>query len=112
MRPAAPFAVSPDGTQIAYVAIARPENEEVAAGSGSIWIHDLALPEPRRLTSVEGNAYPFWSPDGRWLGFYSEGKLNKIEARGGPVVHLCEATTGRGGSWNEAGIIIFQQGLE
>jgi len=106
--PAAPFAVSPDGSQIAFVAVARPENEAVAAGSHSIWIRDLALSEPRQLTSVAGDSYPFWSPDGRWLGFYADGKLNKIEARGGPVVPLCEATSGRGGSWNDAGVIIFQ----
>ena len=107
--PASPFAVSPDGSQIAYVAIARPENEEAAAGSNSIWICDLALPEPRQLASTDGDAFPFWSPDGRWLGFFADDKLNKIEARGGPVVPLCEATDGRGGTWNDAGIIIFQR---
>jgi serine/threonine protein kinase/Tol biopolymer transport system component len=107
--PASPFAVSPDGSQIAYVAFARPENEETATGSNSIWIRDLALPEPRQLASADGDAYPFWSPDGRWLGFFANGKLNKIEARGGPVVPLCDATDGRGGAWNDAGIIVFQR---
>jgi Tol biopolymer transport system component len=107
--PASPFAVSPDGSQIAYVAIARPENEAAATGSNSIWIRDLGLPEPRQLAGADGDAYPFWSPDGRWLGFFADGKLNKIEARGGPVVPLCEATDGRGGTWNDAGIIIFQR---
>jgi hypothetical protein len=107
--PASPFAVSPDGSQIAYVATARPGNESTAAGSNSIWIHDLASPEPRRLASTDGDAYPFWSPDGRWLGFYANGKLNKTEARGGPVIPLCDATDGRGGTWNADGIILFQK---
>lgn len=107
--PASPFAVSPDGSQIVYVAIARPDNESTPAGSNSIWIRDLASPEPRRLTSTDGDAYPFWSQDGRWLGFFANGKLNKIEARGGPVIPLCDATTGRGGSWNADGIILFQR---
>ena len=107
--PASPFAVSPDGSQIAYVAIARPDNESNAAGSKSIWIGDLALPEPRRLADTDGDAYPFWSPDGRWLGFFANGKLNKIDARGGPVIPLCDATDGRGGTWNAAGIILFQR---
>jgi Tol biopolymer transport system component len=107
--PASPFAISPDGSQIVFVAVARPENEAAAAGANSIWIRDLALPEARRLASADGDAYPFWSPDGRWLGFFADGKLNKIEARGGPVVPLCEATDGRGGTWNEAGMIIFQR---
>jgi serine/threonine protein kinase/Tol biopolymer transport system component len=107
--PASPFAVSPDGSQVAYVAIARPDNESTAAGSNSIWVLDLASPEPRQLTNTDGDAYPFWSPDGRWLGFFANGKLNKIEARGGPVIPLCVATTGRGGSWNTDGIILFQR---
>jgi Tol biopolymer transport system component len=107
--PASPFAVSPDGSQIAYVAVARPGNDEAAAGSNSIWIRDLTLPEPRQLTTADGDAFPFWSPDGRWLGFFSNGKLNKIESRGGPVVPLCDATDGRGGSWNDDGVIIFQK---
>ena len=107
--PASPFAVSPDGSQIAYVAIARPDNESTAAGSNSIWVHDLASPEPRRLASTDGDAYPFWSPDGRWLGFFANGKLNKTEARGGPVIPLCDATDGRGGTWNADGVIVFQR---
>jgi len=107
--PASPFAVSPDGSQIAYVAIARPDNESAAAGSKSIWICDLALPEPRRLAGTDGDAYPFWSPDGRWLGFFANGQLNKIDARGGPVIPLCDATDGRGGTWNADGIILFQK---
>lgn len=107
--PASPFAVSPDGRQIAFVAIAGADNEKAPAGSNSIWIRDLASPEPRQLAATDGEAYPFWSPDGRWLGFYANGKLNKIEARGGPVVPLCDATTGRGGTWNESGTIVFQR---
>jgi Tol biopolymer transport system component len=108
--PASPFAVSPDGGRIAFVACARPENEELAAGTNSIWIRELALPESRLLAGADGDAYPFWSPDGRWIGFFANGKLNKIEARGGPVVPLCEATgDGRGGTWNDAGVIVFQR---
>ena len=107
--PASPFAVSPDGSRIAFVAFARPGNENVAAGTNSIWIRELASAESRQLASSDGGAYPFWSPDGRWLGFFANGKLNKIEARGGPVVPLCDATNGRGGTWSDNGTIIFQR---
>ena len=107
--PASPFAVSPDGSRVAFVAVARPENETIAPGSNSIWIRDLALPEARQLAVTDGGEYPFWSPDGRWLGFFANGKLNKIEAKGGPVVPLSDATDGRGGSWNASGTIIFQR---
>lgn len=107
--PASPFAVSPNGRQVAYVAFARSDNESATTGTNGIWIRDLGVPEPRQLTITDGDAYPFWSPDGRWLGFFANGKLNKIEARGGPVVPLCDATNGRGGTWNEGGTIIFQR---
>ncbi len=108
--PASPFAVSPDGSMVAFVAVARPENETVSPGSNSVWIRDLDQAEARQLAESNGDAYPFWSPDGRWLGFYGGGKLNKIEARGGPVIALCDATDGRGGSWSTTGMIIFQRG--
>ncbi len=104
----APFAVAPDGRRIAFVAIARPENEDADAGERHIFIKDLAEADPVRLVEVDGEAYPFWSPDGRWVAFYDNGKLNKIEARGGPVIPLCDAQDGRGGTWNDAGTIIFQ----
>jgi len=107
--PASPFAVSHDGSHVAFEAVARPENETVASGSNSIWLRDLGHPEARQLANTNGNAYPFWSPDGQWLGFFANGKLSKIQARGGPVIPLCEATDGRGGTWSSAGTIIFQK---
>jgi Tol biopolymer transport system component len=107
--PASPYAVSPDGSQIAYVAFPRLDSGEKATGTNAIWIRDLASPEPRLLATSDRDAYPFWSPDGRWIGFFANGKLNKVESRGGPVIELCDAMEGRGGSWNQDGIIIFQR---
>lgn len=107
--PASPFAVSPDGREIAYVAFPRHDGEERAAGTNAIWIRDLASAEPRLLARSDRDAYPFWSPDGRWIGFFANGKLNKVESRGGPVIELCDAMEGRGGSWNQDGVIIFQR---
>ena len=104
-----PFSVSPDGRRIAYVAYARPDNKEQASGTNFIWIRDLDSAEPRQLTATDGDGYPFWSPDGRWIGYFGFGKLNKIESRGGPVIPLCDAADGRGGSWNPEGVIIFQR---
>ena len=107
--PASPLAVSPDGSQVAYVAVARSDEESIAAGSKSVWISDLAEAEPRRLAGTDGDGFPFWSPDGRWLGFFANGKLNKIDARGGPVIPVCDATDGRGGTWSASGVIVFQK---
>jgi len=101
--PASPFAVSPDGSQVAFEAVTRPDNEKETSGTNGLWIRDLASPEARRLAATNGGAYPFWSPDGQWVGFLADGKLNKVEARGGPIIPLCDATDGRGGTWNDDG---------
>jgi len=107
--PGPPLAVSPDGLQVAFVAYPRSDNEEVADRSIGIWIRNLASTESRRLIDADTDSNPFWSPDGRWIGFFADGKLNKIEADGGPIIPICDAGDGRGGTWNEAGTIVFQR---
>jgi serine/threonine protein kinase len=107
--PASPFAVSPDGSQVVFEAIARPDIENGTPGTNSLWIRHLDRPEARQLAESTGSAYPFWSPDGQWVGFFSNGKLSKVEARGGPIILLCDAANGRGGAWNDDGVIVFQR---
>jgi Tol biopolymer transport system component len=51
--------------------------------------------------------FPFWSPDGKYIGFFSAGKLKKAALAGGPVQVLCDAPEGRGASWNARGVIVF-----
>jgi Tol biopolymer transport system component len=108
--PSSPFAVSPDETQVAYVAVAVPDNDAVPTGTTSLWIKEFSSSQPRQLVGTDDASYPFWSPDGRWLAFSANGKLNKIEARGGPVIPLCDGVkSGRGGTWNDKGTIVFQR---
>ena len=52
-------------------------------------------------------AFPFWSPDSRFIGFFAQGKLKKIDVTGGPPVTLCDASDGVGGTWNRDGTIVF-----
>jgi Tol biopolymer transport system component len=104
-----PFAVSPDGRQIAFVANASRDNDENTTSATSIWLRDLSTPESRRVEGTDGAAYPFWSPDGRWIAFFAQGKLNKIAAGGGPVIPLCDTRNGRSGTWNKSGTIVFQR---
>jgi Tol biopolymer transport system component len=51
--------------------------------------------------------YPFWSPDSREIGFFTPGKMKKINAGGGPPQTLCDSVGGRGGAWSKEGVIVF-----
>jgi Tol biopolymer transport system component len=73
----------------------------------SIWVRVLASPETREVIDTNGAYYPFWSPDGREIGFFADGKLKRVSADGGPVQVICDAPDARGGSWNSSGTIIF-----
>jgi Tol biopolymer transport system component/predicted Ser/Thr protein kinase len=94
------IALSPDGTRIAFVA-------EDAQSRTSLYIRDLATTQSRALVGTDDAMYPFWSPDGTQLGFFANQKLQRMDLKGGPVVTLCEAASGRGGSWNRDGMIVF-----
>ncbi len=95
-----PAAISPDGKLLAFTA--RDD-----ANRTLLWIRSLDSVSARPLQETQEASYPFWSPDSRFIGFFADGKLKKVEASGGPVQSLCEAAQGRGGTWNKQGIIIF-----
>src|SRR5207244_3854828 len=50
---------------------------------------------------------PFWSPDGREIGFFGDGRLMRVAADSGPVQVICDAEDARGGSWGSSGTILF-----
>jgi serine/threonine protein kinase len=94
------FAFSPDGKRLAYVA-STPEGKSV------LWVRPLDSLQAQPLAGTESAAYPFWSPDSRFIGFFADGKLKKIEASGGPPLTLCDAPIPRGGTWSREGVILF-----
>jgi eukaryotic-like serine/threonine-protein kinase len=98
--PYARAAISPDGRRIAFGATG-------SAGRPVLWVQPLNSGTAQPLAGTEGATYPFWSADSRYLGYFANGKLNKIDASGGPPQALCDAPTGRGGTWSRDGIIVF-----
>ena len=99
--PARDIAVAPNGRDVAVVAYKESARKNV------LWIYQLGSQEFRNLTDTEGATYPFWSADGRSLAFFADGKLKKLEVSGGPVQAVCDAPSGRGGTWNKDGLIVF-----
>ena len=93
------MAISPDGTRLATV-VHR-------SGETKVSVYDFESGNTAVLESTKGAGFPFWSPDSRWIGFFADGKLRKVEAGGGPAQPLADAFAGRGGSWNRTGVIVF-----
>jgi Tol biopolymer transport system component len=104
--PAQDVAVAPNGHTIAVVGYWESAKETLGARN-AIWIHVVGSQQWRSLPSTEGANFPFWSPDGQSLGFFADGKLKKLDVAGGRVQTLCDAPSGRGGSWNKDDVIIF-----
>jgi Tol biopolymer transport system component/predicted Ser/Thr protein kinase len=94
------IAVSPDGRRVAFTA-------RDAAGKIQLWVRPLDALASQALPGTEGALYPFWSPDSRWIGFFADGKLKKVEVAGGPPQTLANAPAGRGGAWSRHGVIVF-----
>jgi hypothetical protein len=91
--------VSPDGRAIAVVL--------VKDGKQQIWVRALDALEPTALAGTDGATNPFWSTDGRSIGFFADSKLKKIDRAEGPVQTLCDAVGALGGTWNRNGDILF-----
>ena len=96
----APLAMSPDGTRLAFGATGTD-------GKQLLWVRALQAASSQMLPGTEGLTHPFWSADSRFIAFFAEGKLKKIEATGGPPQVICDAPDGRGGTWNGEGTIVF-----
>jgi Tol biopolymer transport system component/tRNA A-37 threonylcarbamoyl transferase component Bud32 len=96
------LALSPDGAHLAFVATRK--------GQPQLWVRPLDSLEARALAGTEGAGSPFWSPDGRFLAFFADGKLKKISVAGGPAQTLCaingfDAT----GSWGPDDSLLFAE---
>jgi Tol biopolymer transport system component/DNA-binding winged helix-turn-helix (wHTH) protein len=94
------LAVSPDGRRLALTATD-------SAGETQLWVRRLDALSAKRLDGTAGALFPFWSPDSRAIGFFANGKLKTIDASGGQPKMICDAASGRGGSWSRKGVIVF-----
>jgi len=94
------IALSPDGLLFVF----KDDRQ-----NGRLWIKrrgDLALTP---LTGTERAQYPFFSPDGQWIGFTADSHLKKVPVGGGTAVTVADSVAaGFGGAtWLDDGSIVY-----
>jgi eukaryotic-like serine/threonine-protein kinase len=96
------FALSPTGSHLVAI---------VASDKGNIlWLRGLAQLNANTISGTDEGFFPFWSPDGRFIGFFADGKLKKVDLVGAPPQTLGDAPNGAGGTWNGDNVIVFAPG--
>ena len=96
-------ALSPDGRTFAFVAIA-------ANGERNLWLRRLDTLAAQMVPGTAGAEAPFWSPDGRSVGYFARGALMRVDVAGGAPRTLCPATPEVSGTWGGNGVIVFSTG--
>ncbi len=91
------LAISHDGTALVY----RADN--------TLYLRTMNSMEPVALSGLGAAASPFFSPDDKWLGFFSNGKLEKVLLGGGTPIDLADVPDNRGAAWNRDGSIVFAE---
>jgi serine/threonine protein kinase len=92
--------LSPDGKWLVFSAV-------TSDGRQLLWVRPLNSEAAKPLDGTDRATFPFWSADSRSLGFFANGKLNRLDVSGGPPLALCDIASGRGGTWAADGTILF-----
>jgi serine/threonine protein kinase len=95
------MALSRDGSMLVFVS---PEENSALP---MLYVQRIGSSTVTLLPGTQNASYPFWSPDGAYVGFFANGKLLKMALSGGPSQVLAPALAGRGGSWGSKSVIIY-----
>jgi len=93
------LAISPDGRLIVFAA-----NID---GKSFLFLRSLDSVELKLLPGTDDAYLPFWSPDNRYIGFFANNKLKKIDTNGSSTQTICDSGGSSGGTWNSDGVILF-----
>ena len=92
--------ISPLGQYVSFIGVD-------SSGTSKLWLRPINSTMARPLTNATNEAYPFWSPDDKFIAYFDNHKLMKISLSEGASLPICDAVAGRGGTWNRDGIIVF-----
>ena len=95
-------AISPDGRTVAFVG--------TRDGKTSLWLRALDSTDAREISGTDDALLPFWSPDGKSIGFVAGRRLRTVSLTGGLPEDLAPATRPTRGAWFEDGTIVFSPG--
>jgi serine/threonine protein kinase len=93
-------AISPDGERIAFTA------SPSVPGTPLLFVRPLNSAIPTEIPTENVVGYPFWSPDGQQIAFFSENSLQRVDASGGSPITICKCS-GVAGTWNRDGVIVI-----
>ena len=96
------LAISPDGQRVVFAALSD--------GQPRLWLRSLDSTDARPLPGTDRGRVPFWSADGRSIGFFADGTFKRIDIETGSVRDLLNAIVSSGGTWNREGVILLAMG--
>ena len=101
------MALSPDGAHLVYVG-ALGQSRGLSQGRGlQLYLKATNELTSRPIPGTEDARRPFFSPDGKWIGFFAGGELKKVAVSGGAPITLCAAPNSRGATWGPRDTIVF-----
>jgi eukaryotic-like serine/threonine-protein kinase len=95
------MALSRDGTKLVFVS---PQEDSALP---MLYVQHIGSSSVTELPGTQNAQFPFWSPDGDYVGFFANDKLQKIAINGGSPQVLTNVRAARGGSWGRNDVIIF-----
>jgi serine/threonine-protein kinase len=96
------IAISPDGRRVVF--------SGSRAGNAQLYMRALDRLEAEPIPGTEDGWNPFFSPDGRWLGFQSDNKTKKVSLTGGAPITVCSVCDGLGTTWASDDTIVLGGG--
>ena len=97
-----PFVVSPDGQRLVF--------RGRGGGSFRLFVRELSAFEPKPIPGTEGATTPFFSPDGRWVGFWraEDRILRKVSLAGGSPIEIASTDVPHIALWGAGDEILIE----